>query len=247
MPKEGGMGDLLFVAGYDLSGDVGAVSNLSLKSGVLDTTGINATAHERIHANVDGELTFNHFFNDAALQEHVALKAKGSGVDRVVMYCHGSGIGEVAWGMVTKQINYDWARGADGSLLGTTQCLGNLYALEPLDQLTAGKRTDTGATNGASHDNGVATALGLSAYLEVFSVTGTSMTVAVQESSNDGAGDAFATILTFTTVAAGAVGHERKSLATLTTAVERYLRAITTGTFNPGSFAVGVCRNPHAV
>lgn len=247
MAKEAALADQLFISGYDLSSDVGAINRIACQSGVLDITAINVSGHERLLSHCDGEITFAHFFNDAASQEHAALKAKAAGADRVVCYFHGSGIGEVAAGMVAKQINYDLTRGQDGSLAGSTQCLANAKGLEYCTQLTAGKRTDTAATNGTSLDNAAATALGLSGYLQVFSVVGTSVTVAIEESSNDGAGDPFAAVLTFTVVAAGALGEERKVTATLTTAVERYLRVVTTGTFSSAVFAVAVNRNPHTL
>ena len=245
MAKEPGLADQFFIDGVDLSGDVGAVDTISARSGVLSVRGINAAGEERILAHTDGEISFTSFFNDATSQQHLTLRDKSSGADRIATWFHGSGIGETAAALVAKQINYDPTRGADGSLTIATQCLGNLYGLDYCDQLTAGKRTDTGATNGTGYNNGGATALGLSAYLHVFSFTGTSVTVAVEQSSNDGGGDPYAAILTFT--AATGVTKERKVTATLTTAVEQYLRVATTGTFNPATFAVAVCRYPYAL
>lgn len=239
------MGDALFIDGADLSGDVGAVSRVGSPQGVLDVTAINATAMERIYSHHDGAIEFTSFFNDATGQEHLTLRGKAAGVDRIASYFRGAAIGNVCASLVAKQVNYDPNRGADGSLISTTQCLGNLYGLDWGKQLTAGKRTDTTATNGASLDNGAASATGLVAYLHVFSVTGTSVTVKIQESSNDGAGDAFADIITFTAVNGAATGFQRLALPLLTTAVERYLRVVTTGTFSNAQFAVSVSRTPY--
>lgn len=242
MAKQAGLADQLFVDGVDLSSDIGSIERIGCPTGVLDVTAINEAARERIYAHSDGEILFNHYFNDAANQEYATLKAKGSGADRIVVYCHGSAIGNAAAALTSKQVSYDFTRGADGSLAGPAHFLANAKGLDYCEQLTAGKRTDTGATNGASHNFGAATANGLVAYLEVFSVTGTSITVAIQSSSDDGAGDAFASIITFTAVAAGNKGFERKTLATLTTAVEQYLRVTSSGTFNPATFAVVASR-----
>src|SRR3990167_4459710 len=206
MAKSAGLAESLFVSGVDISGDVGSVDTISARSGVLDVTAIDKAAHERILSHTDGEITFNHFFNDAAGQEFATLKAKGSDADRVVCYFHGSAIGNMAAGMVAKQINYDLTRGADGSLARATQCLADGKGLEYCEQLTAGKRTDTSATTGSSLNNAASSALGLSAYLQVFSVAGTSVTVSIEQSSNDGGGDPFAAILTFTAVLAAAGG-----------------------------------------
>lgn len=245
MAKSTGLGDQLFVDGYDLSGDVGAITRIANPSQALNVTAVNATAMERIHGHYDGEIAFTSFLNDAAGHEHLILRGKSSGVDRQALYFRGSAIGNVGAALVAKQINYDPNRGADGSLISNIQCLGNLYGLDWGYQLTAGKRTDTTATNGTSLDNAAASATGLVAYLQVFSVTGTSVTVKIQESSDNAVGDPFADIVTFTAVAGAAVGFERKALAALTTPAERYLRVVTTGTFSNAVFAVLVSRNPY--
>ena len=245
MAKQNGLGDLLFLDGYDLSGDVGAVDRIGFASGVLDVTAISSSGMERIHSHVDGEISFKQFFNDAAAAEHEVLKAKGSGANRIAAYFHGSTLGNVAAGLVAKQINYDWERPADGGLAGTTQLLGNAYGLEYCEQLTAGKRTDGSATNGTGVDGTAATAFGLAAYLQVFAFTGTSVTVTIQESSDNGGGDPYAAVTGGAFAAATAIGAQRIVTA-LTLTVERYLRVVTTGTFSNAVFAVCATRYPYA-
>ncbi|MGH3587159.1 MAG: hypothetical protein ACRDQ0_12630, partial [Pseudonocardia sp.] len=88
-------------------------------------------------------------------------------------------------------------------------------------------------------------AFGLQAWLHVFSFTGTSCTVKIQESSDDAAGDAFADVTGGAFAAASAVGAQR--IATGAINVERYLRIVTTGTFSECTFAVTACRNETAV
>lgn len=212
---------------------------------LLDVSGIDKSAVERIFGLYDGEMAFSVAFNDATNKEHDALKAKGSGADRIACWFRGTAIGNKGAGLVSKQINYDWSRGQDGSLAGTIQLLGNGYGLEYGDQLTAGKRTDTTATNGASQDNLASSVSGWSAYLHVFAFAGTSVTVTIQESSDNGGGDPFAGITggAFAAVAV-APATERIKSAALTTAVERYVRAVTTGTFSNAVFAVLFTRNP---
>jgi len=245
MAKQAGFGDQLFIAGYDISGDASTVS-LGAPAGVLDVTAINgAGGHERIYSNVEGAINFTTFFNDAANQQHDTLKAKGSGADRIVGYFHGSAIGNMAASMTSKQINYDGTRAQDGSLVFSVQALANAYGLDYGEMLTAGKRSDTTATNGSSHNYGAATANGLVAYLQVFSFTGTSCTVKIQQSSDNGGGDAFADLITFT--AATGVTSERKTTVALTTAVEQYLRVVTTGTFSECTFAVMASRFAYAL
>ena len=244
MAKQAGLAELLLVDGTDISGDVGAVQSISAPSAVLDVTAINVGAHERIYAHHDGALTYNHYFNDAVGAEFPTMKAKGAGANRVVTYLHGSTIGNMAAGLVALQITFDWTRGTDGSLAGPTECLGNGYGLEYCEQLTAGKRTDASATNGASFDAGAATSLGLSAYLQVLAFSGTSVTAAIQSSSDDGGGDAYAAITGGTFTAASAVGAQH-IVTSLTQSVERYLRVVTTGTFSNAQFVVVATRYPY--
>jgi len=242
MAKSSGIGDNLYISGYDLSGDVGAASAIRAGLTLLDTTGINKAAFERLQGIEDGEITFAAFFNDATSQEHAALKnLGGSGADRYAMYLHGTTIGNPAAFLTAKQVNYDGTRGNDGSLGFTIQCLSSAgYGLEWGRNLTAGVRTDTAATNGTAYDNGAASSAGLTAQLQVFSFSGTSVTVKLQESS-DNAGDAY------TDVTGGgftaATGRTAQRIATASgLAVERYLRVVTTGTFSSAVFAVAVRR-----
>lgn len=241
MAKSSGIGDNLYISGYDLSGDVGAASAIRAGVTLLDTTAIDKAAMERIQGIEDGEITFAAFFNDALNQEHAALKALGAGADRYVMYLHGTTLGNPAAFLTAKQVGYDGTRGNDGSLGFTIQCLSSAgYGLEWGRNLTAGVRTDTSATNGTAYDNGAASSAGLTAQLQVFSFTGTSVTVKLQESS-DNAGDAY------TDVTGGgftaATGRTAQRIATASgLAVERYLRVVTTGTFSSAVFAVAVRR-----
>ncbi len=245
MAKQSGIGGQLFVAGYDLSGDVGNLTRIANPSALLDVTGIDKTGYERIYGLYDGAIEFQSFFNDASSQEHEVLKAKGSAADRVATYFQGSTLGNVAAGLVSKQVNYDGNRGQDGSLTYQVQCLGNGHGLDWCIQHTAGKRTDSSATNGTGVDGGAATSLGLAAYIEVFSLSSGTPTVKLQESSDNGAGDAWADVTggTFGVVTAPSAA---RIVTSLSLSVERYLRVVTTGTFSNLVFAVCVTRFPYA-
>jgi hypothetical protein len=87
------------------------------------------------------------------------------------------------------------------------------------------------------------TTFGAQAYLQVTAFTGTSVTVAIQDSA-DNSSFAAVTGLTFTAVTAAPATQR---LATANTAtLRRYVRAVTTGTFDPATFAVALMRNPVA-
>jgi hypothetical protein len=238
MAKESGVGvDALFVGGYDLSGDVGAVQSIVQKRALQNITGLDKSAIERTGLLQDGELSFNAWFNPSANQEHEALKVLPTG-DRTVMYFHGSTVGtSPVAAMNAKQVSYDMARGADGSLALTIQALGSGSGLDWGDQLTTAKQTFGAAGAGTAFDyTTVSTAFGAEAYLQVFAFTGTSMTVAVQDSVDSTPGN-FSNItgLAFT----AATARTEQYLATSPTAtIRRWVRLNLTGTFSSAVIAV---------
>lgn len=245
MAKESGLGDQFYFGGYDLSGDTAQVGTIRGGMATLPATGINKSAMERFDGRRDGELAWTAYFNPTASQAHPVLAALPR-TDVVGWYGHGSILGNPAAGIVTKQIGYDGSRDADGGFLFAASALGNGFGLEWGVQHTAGIRSDTTATNGTAVDSGAAsTTFGLQAYLQVFSFTGTSATIKIQESS-DNAGDAYADVVggSFGAISAARQGIRIATSAVLT--VERYLRVVTTGTFSQCSFAVLINRNATA-
>lgn len=242
MAKQTGLGDRLFIDGLNVSGDITAIDTLGGGPEALENTGIDKSAFERIGGLRDGRAEFTTWWNpgpeaDAA---HVALSTLPR-TDRILTYCRGVALGGPAAGLVGKQINYDGSREADGAFSLEVAAQANGYGIEWGVQGTAGIRTDSAATNGSSVDHGAATAFGLTAYLHVFAFTGTSVTVKLQESADDGAADTWADVVGGAFTAATAVGAERIATAT-DLAVERYLRVVTTGTFTDAQFAVLICR-----
>lgn len=242
MSKSSGIGDNLYIAGYDLSGDVGEITRVASPRGSYENTGINtAGGTERQLTHTDGAIDFRSFFNDATGQEHVALKAKGSGADRLVMATHGTARGNPAAMLSAKQVNYDGDRGADGSLTLDVQALAAAgIGLEWGVLLTAGKETIPSAATLGSQNNGAATANGLAAQLQLFDIASGTPVITIEESSDDGGADAYTTKITFTSVADGSEpAAERK---TVSGAVEQYLRVRGGGTFTNAVVAVAVRR-----
>ena len=242
--KTSGLGDAFWVDGYDLSGDIGSLSSIHGGPAALELTGINKSAPERVGGLRDGGIEFSAWFDPGTAQSHPVLAALPTG-DRIATYAHqpGLGIGAQCACVVGKQINYDGNRGQDGSFPLSTSVQANNYGLEWGDLLTVGTngvRTDTTATNGASLDFGATSTLfGGQAYLQVFSVTGTSVTVKLQDSADN---STFADITGAAFIAATGRGSQRLQLASNAT-VRRYVRAVTTGTFTNAQFAVVFVRN----
>lgn len=244
MAKQSGLGDNLYVAGYDVSGDIGAIKSVACPQGVIEVTGIDKSAYERLGGQRDGSIEFTAFFNKSAGQAHQVFKSLPD-TDTQVQYWRGTTIGAPVAAMVAKQITYDGERTNEGALTFGINASANGYGLDWGVGLTAGKRTDTAATNGATLDQTtVSTSFGWQAHLQVFGVTGTSATVTIQDSAD---GVSWATLSGAVFTAATGVTHQRLQAASATATVRRYVRAITTGTFTSAVFAVHFTRNLTAV
>jgi hypothetical protein len=244
MAKQTGLGDRLLVDGVNLSGDIGALDSILTSREEIEQTAIDKSAKERALGQRDGAMEFTAFFNDAVGTAHPTLRTLPR-TDRVITYCRGFGTGSAAASMVAKQIGYDGERDDKGAFTFKVEAMANAYGLDWGTQYTNGLRTDTTATNGSSVDYGAATAFGLSAYLHVISFTGTSCTVTLQQSSDNGVGDSFAAVTGGSFGAQTAIGASRIATSP-TLAVERYLRVVTTGTFSECTFLVAVTRNDTA-
>lgn len=62
MAKSSGLGDNFYIGGYDLSGDIGSVDQISTPVATFDVTAIKDIAAERIYGRRDGQLSFTSFF-----------------------------------------------------------------------------------------------------------------------------------------------------------------------------------------
>lgn len=240
MAKQTGLGDRLYVSGYDLSGDIGSIQRIAGGVAALDLTDITQSAYDREGGLRDGGIDFTAWFDKATGAAHPRLSLLPT-TDVAVTYCRGLGIGNAAASCVAKQIDYSGNRGQDGAFPLTVSTQANGYGLEWGRQITAGLRTDTTATNGASYDGAASTSFGAQYYLHVTAFTGTSVTIKVQDSADDSAwadvsGAAFATVT--------GVGWERIAV---TGTIRRYVRVVTSGTFTSATFLVQSNRNLTAV
>ncbi len=238
--KTSGIGDRYFIDGFDASGDTQQFGKIGGGNSPLDVTDITQGGRARLGGLLGGEINWTSLWDVSAGQAHANLSTLTRS-SRIVSYFHQpTAIGADAASMVVKQIGYDPTRAANGMLTAALASQNSDgYPLEWGYGLTAGIRTDTTATNGASLDGGAATSFGAQAYLHVFSVTGTSVTVKLQDSADN---STFADITGAAFIAATTSGAQRLALATNAT-VRRYVRAVTTGTFTNAQFAVNFIRN----
>lgn len=252
MSKQSGLGDALWIGGYDLSGDIQQLNEIQGGAAPIDVTGINKSAMERILGLRDGKIDATTFFNPTngigqlkSVHERLSLLPT---TDQIVTYGRGTTLGNPAACEVAKELNYDLKRAADGEVTFDSSNPANGYGLEWCMQLTAGQRTDTTATNGTGVDFGIGSSgtgpsvFGAQFWLHVFAFTGTSVTVKIQESSDNGVGDAWADVTGGAFTAATGITSQRLETARGQT-VERYLRAVTTGTFTNAVFGVVANRN----
>lgn len=245
MTKQSGLGDNLYVAGYDLSGDIGSLSNVHGGNTPIVVTGINQSAIQRLGGLRDGGLTFTSFMDDASGNgAHTRLRTLPT-TDVLVSYFRGQSLGNAACACVAKQINYDPTRDNSGSLVFTTEVQANGFGVEWGFQLTPGIRTDVTATSGTGIDltQGIgtptSTAFGLQSYLQVFSFTGTSVVIKLQDSADN---VTFADITGAAHTSLTGITSERIATGAMQT-IRRYIRAVTVGTFTQLSFALMATNN----
>lgn len=250
MAKTSGLGDNFYVGGYDLSGDTASLDEIGGGPALIDVTGINKSAYERIGGLRDGRIEWTSHFNPDTVgitfTEHTALAGLPT-TDVHLMYFRGTTLGSPVASLVGKQLNYDMTRGDDGKLTLKVHADANGYGIEWGVGLTAGIRTDTVATQGTGVDLGTGPlSFGGQAYLQVFGFTGTDVTVKIQDSADN---VSFTDVASFAFTQITSTARQAQRIAlTNTSTVRRYIRAttVTTGGFSNLQFAVAAIRNDTA-
>jgi hypothetical protein len=245
--KASGLGDALYIQGFNASGDIQQLGTIGGGPALLNMTGIDKSAYERQGGLRSGQFEMTTFFNTVAVTGglHEKLSALPR-TDVVMTYCRGTTLGDPAASLIGKQVNYDPTRGDDGMLTFGVSAQSTGYGIEWGRQLTAGVRTDTAATLGTGIDTAASASFGGQAYLQVFSFTGTDATVKIQDSA-DNATFADVTSFAFTQITGGAPLAERIALSNTAT-IRRYVRVttVTTGGFTSLAFSVNVIKNENA-
>lgn len=252
MPKQGGMRQRLWVGGFDLSGDIQAINTVRGGPAAIDMTDITQEAVAREGGVRDGEISARSYFDPAANASHARFSGLPT-ADTVTTYLCGitlgAGMSSPVVSCVGKQIGYDGTRATDGSFTLNVQALANGFGVEWGDLATngtGGKATVTGAGVQPGIDYGAASAFGCQGYLHVFAFSGTDAQVRIQQSSDDGSGDAYTDITggSFSSITTGTPFGERIATSP-TLALERWLRVAiyTTGGFSSLTFGALITRN----
>lgn len=244
MAKQTGLGDNFYLGGNDISGDINAFGKIFGGPAKLqDGTDITMSGVGRLALQRDGGMDAAVFFDPVSA--HPVLSALPT-TDTIGTYFRGLGIGNPCASCNAKQVNYDWQRGADGSLLGAVSLQANAFGLEWGVQLTPGHRVDGAAVAASaanSYDTGASLAFGAQMYVQLFAFTGTSVTISLWDSADN---VTFLAVASLTTTALVAGAQAVRVAIGNTATVRRYIAVATAGTFTSADFAVHVSKNPVA-
>lgn len=238
-----GLGDNFYVGGYDVSGDVSQIPRIGGGPAAHPVTAISHRAVARIGGLFDASMSWSTYFNPSEGQAHERFSAI-PGTDEVATYCRDTVLGNPGAALVGKRIIHSGSRTQDGGFTFEVEAQAAAgIGLEWGRQGTAGPRADTEPTDGDSIDDGAASEFGLSAYLHVFDLVGDDVTIAIEESADDGDADTWAAV-TGGAFAEVTAAHTSERIATAPDlAVEQYLRVVSSGTFTSATFAVLLVRH----
>jgi hypothetical protein len=159
--------------------------------------------------------------------------------DAIASYFRGTALLNPCASILGRQLNYDPTRDSTGNLTMAVEVQSDGYGLEWGVQLTAGLRTDTTATTGSYvDDNGAASSFGAQAYMQLIEFAGTSVDVKIEHCTTSGG--SYSSLIDFG--AQTGIGAWRQPVSNTTT-VDRYLKVVTSGTFEYATFAVHWTRN----
>jgi len=236
MTKTAGLDDCLFVDGYDLSGDIGAIQSLVKTFAEQIVTGLDKSAEERILLLENSEIGFANYYDPVSPGLHAILSDLPD-ADALVSYFRGVLLGAVTASLLGKQLNYGLSRGSDGSLVGASISVKSSgYPLEYGYSLTPGKYHSVIAEDLPGLDG---TLCGYASdpasddpttfVLHMFTMTGAAgddVTVRIEHSDDDGGLDAYTTLIDFTNVDIAAVPTAERITKTVTQA-KKWLRVTT--------------------
>lgn len=247
MAKSSGIGQRLYIGGYDVSGDTGQINSIGSPINLLNVTGVDKAAFERIYGLRDGQISFTAFFNPATDAAHDALSPLPT-ADVLVLYLTGTTRGDPCAALTAKQIGYDGTRGADGSLTFLVDAQGTAGLFLEWGRLLVAKTTHGSATDetGILAEGGAQTTAGAVGFLQHFGAadpipTGT-IEYDIEDSSDstNGVDGAWANLLAFSNVATP--WAEIAERVAVDGTVEKWVRASTNGAFSNADFAMGFRR-----
>ena len=119
MAKQTGLGDIVKVD--DSGGNLRTITNdigdygINIAQELLETTGLDKSARERITGMSDSDLSLNGVFNAASNMSHDVFKTR-TGTRSIVIQVGGSTTGNPQLLMEMQVASYNISRGTDGAL-----------------------------------------------------------------------------------------------------------------------------------
>lgn len=236
MAKITGIGANLWIDQYNVSGDVGAIDSIASSRAQLDYTSIEDTFMSRLPGLGDGSIAFSGYFNTTSPSVHNAIGSAFGTAISIITAAFGTAIGSSAASLGGARATYNTTRAADGALSVSVSAESGIGYGADWGVLLAGRGTATGTAT-TTVDGVAATTNGAQAYLHVVSVSAGTVTITVQDSSDNSTFNNV-TGLSFTATAAGTA--EYKATAAGAT-IARYLRFNCSG--GTAVFALNVARN----
>ena len=119
MAKQTGLGDYLAVddsggTARDISNDIGDYG-INIAQELIDTTGLDKSARERITGMSDSDVTITGFFNAASNKSHDVFKTR-TGTRTFDLRIGGNSSSNPKLAMEMQVASYNITRGSDGSL-----------------------------------------------------------------------------------------------------------------------------------
>lgn len=251
MAKQSGVGvERLFIDGNNVSGNIGSLGTVAARRALTDLTDITQSAFARTGLLQDGQMTFNAWWDGTAVTgAHQVLKGlRNSGI---CSFTHGTALGDPVASILAHQVDYAIPRGPDGTLAATIDMESTGGA--PLEWgvlLTSSSgqpyQTFASAGNGSDVDElggaPTSTAYGAALYVHVLSLSGTSVTVKVQDAATLPTYSDVAGLTTTAITPAAAPTAQRVVTTSPTATIRRYTRIVTTGTFTNAVIVAALVR-----
>ena len=239
MAKESGLNMRLYVSGYDLSGDANSLGAVGYTNELYDVTTLSDSSTARLLGKVDGTLTVNGYFDNAANKIHAVFSGNSGKIptaDVNVLVPLSSAAGDPCYGLVAKEAEYNTDRSDSGPITVYSSFAANGYAPQFGEMITTHDDTAaSGTVNSAVVDSGASSSSGASGFLQVFSVASGTPTIKIQHATSSGG--TYSDLISFT-----AVTDRTSEYKEVSGTVNRYLRYNVTGTYTTVNFAVALSR-----
>lgn len=236
----------LFVDGYDVSGNIAALSSMSATRNHFNVPDLTQTAADRRGGLVDGKISFKGWWDATVAASppavHDVFKVPRN--DAVVTFWDGQLVASAACGLQADQANYKVDRATAGSLAWTVDAeASGGFGLEWGYSLTTGNQLFAATGYGSDVDDlggaPTSTAFGAILYVHLLSIASGNITISVVEGASASPTTAIAGCATGLLTAQGAYRFPSTSP---TATIRRYTRIYCNGTFSNARVAAMLVR-----